>query len=717
MQSWRLGADGVWRRLPPGDKPVSAHNYFMTNPSLSGRGSALHPPNVTPIARPAAAPPRPDPAGLSALTKDRSAGLTRGRPSIWTRARSAVVDLGSNSVRLVVFEQAGRTPVAIFNEKAVLRLGRGLQASGKLNPEGVTQALDVMARYPRDRSRDACRPVRGAGHRRGARRHQRSRLRGGTPADHARRADPHSHRRRGGGYSAAGVLAGLPAASGTLADIGGGSLEVVRLADGQILQSQSLKLGVLRLQDRAMGDKVRAKTVVEADLATIPWIGTGAGRDLFLVGGAFRALARLHMAQEEYPLHIVHHYALGLEEARHFAGLVPDLPKRLIERVPGMRRRADDLPYAAIVLRRLLRAISPARVVFSAQGLREGWFLDRVVPGLPATANPLVAEARALGLLLGRDPGLPAVLADWTAPLFLDETALERQWREAACELADTGSHDHPEYRAEQSFLRILRQPGSALDHSGRAFLATAVAIRYDAEGDEPFITAIRPLLEERQFRRAERLGLALRLAAMLSGGPARAPGGCHPRARPSHGQAHAHARARRGPDGGRERVAPARAAFSLREPAAQHGSRGRLNGGRLNGGRLNGGRARPGPARGGAALFRLLAILALLGQVLAGALVVPDDARAAGIAAIEQTSIACGTPQHHDDRKPAHPEPACALSQSLTPHAAPLAHPVFVPRPTRAVTATAIVRPFSRAPPPRRLRAFAPTRGPPFGA
>ena len=111
------------------------------------------------------------------------------------------------------------------------------------------------------------------------------------------------------------------------------------------------------------------------------------------------------------------------------------------------------------------------------------------------------------------------MLADWTAPLFTDETALERQWREAACELADTGSHDHPEYRAEQSFLRILRQPGSALDHPGRAFLATAVAIRYDAEGDEPFITSVRPLLEERQFRRAERLGLALRLAAMLSGG------------------------------------------------------------------------------------------------------------------------------------------------------------------------------------------------------
>ena len=453
------------------------------------------------------------------MTKNRFAGATRARPSIWTRARSAVVDLGSNSVRLVVFEQAGRTPVAIFNEKAVLRLGRGLQSTGKLNPEGVAGALDVMARYNAIAHAMHADPFEVL-----ATAAVRDATNGPAFVAELERIMPGVPIRilsgiEEAGYSAAGVLAGLPEASGTLADIGGGSLEIVRLEGGRLFSSQSLKLGVLRLQDRAGGDRLRAKTVVEADLATIPWIGTGAGRDLFLVGGAFRALARLHMAQEEYPLQIVHHYALPLEVARHFAGLVPDLPRRMIERVPGLRRRADDLPFAAVVLGRLLRAISPGRVVFSAQGLREGWFLDRVVPGLPATANPLIAEARALGLLLGRDPGLPAVLADWTAPLFTDETALERQWREAACELADTGSHDHPEYRAEQSFLRILRQPGSVLDHPGRAFLATAVAIRYDAEGDEPFITSVRPLLEERQFRRAERLGLALRLAAMLSGG------------------------------------------------------------------------------------------------------------------------------------------------------------------------------------------------------
>src|SRR5580692_3531968 len=61
--------------------------------------------------------------------------------------RCAVVDLGSNSVRLVVYEGHTRNPVSIFNEKAVLRLGRGLSATGRLNEDGMAQAFTVLHRY------------------------------------------------------------------------------------------------------------------------------------------------------------------------------------------------------------------------------------------------------------------------------------------------------------------------------------------------------------------------------------------------------------------------------------------------------------------------------------------------------------------------------------------------------------------------------------------
>ena len=432
--------------------------------------------------------------------------------------RSAVVDLGSNSVRLVVFESTGRHAVAIFNEKATLRLGKGLQSTGKLNPEGVNQALDVMARYHAIATAMHADPFEVL-----ATAAVRDASNGPAFTDNLRRTMPGVPIRILSGeeeaaYSTAGILAGSPDADGTLADIGGGSLELVRLDAGRNTHAISLSLGALRLADRANHDLNQVRPIVEHDLAGVPWLATGAGRDLFLVGGAFRALARLHMAQTGYPLHIVHHYALPREEARAFAGTVPSLPKRAIERVPGLRRRADDLPYAAIVLRRLLRAIAPRRVVFSAHGLREGWFAERVACGQP-DHDPFMSEQRQLGLLLCRDPGLSPALTIWTAPLFPVETTDERRLREAACWLADIGSHDHPEYRAEQSFDRILRQPGGALDHRTRAFLAAAVAIRYDAEPEIPYLDTARALLDQPTLTRAEQLGFALRLATMLSAG------------------------------------------------------------------------------------------------------------------------------------------------------------------------------------------------------
>jgi exopolyphosphatase/guanosine-5'-triphosphate,3'-diphosphate pyrophosphatase len=304
-----------------------------------------------------------------------------------------------------------------------------------------------------------------------------------------------------------------------LADIGGGSLEVVRLQGGVRGEAQTLKLGVLRMAERAGGDPVRARAIAEADLAGVKWLGEGAGRDLYVVGGAWRALARMHIAQTGYPLNMVHHYTISREEARDLTGVVAAASRRMLERMAGVpRRRIDDLPFAAVVLRRVLRATGARRVVFSANGLREGWYMERIAPDLRAQ-DPLLASARDYARRLGRDPDLPPALLDWTDPLFVGETADAHRLREAACWMSDIGSHDHPEYRAEQAYLRILRQPGTGLDHHARAFLALTLALRYEAEADAPFLATARTLLTPDSARRAEILGVALRLAYTLSAG------------------------------------------------------------------------------------------------------------------------------------------------------------------------------------------------------
>lgn len=434
-------------------------------------------------------------------------------------ARCAVVDLGSNSVRLVVFEGVGRTPVAIFNEKAVLRLGRGLQASGLLNAEGVEQALMVMDRYaavaramnayPFDVLATAA--VRDATNGPAFVAALESRLEGVKIQILSGQEEA--------ALSSEGLLCGIPEADGVLADIGGGSLEVVRLQHGRQGAARTLKLGVIRLSERAGGDMVRARALAEEDLAGVPWLSEAAGRELYLVGGAWRGLARMHIAATAYPLNIVHHYSIDREAARELTGAIIGASRKTLEKMPGApRRRIDDLPFAATVLRRLLRATGARRVVFSANGLREGWYLRRIPADL-RDQDGLLAASRDYAVQLGRDAEFPPALLTWTDSLFAQESSDQHRLREAACWLSDIGSHDHPEYRAEQAFLRILRQPGTGMDHQVRAYLALVVALRYEAEPSAPFLAAVMGLLSAEAIGRATVLGCAIRLAYTLSAG------------------------------------------------------------------------------------------------------------------------------------------------------------------------------------------------------
>jgi len=433
--------------------------------------------------------------------------------------RSAVVDLGSNSVRLVVFEGRGRNPLAIFNEKAVLGLGRGLHATGQLNAEAMEQAVTVMVRYHAVARAMGADPVEVL-----ATAAVRDAANGAEFVAALRRRLPDLRIRILSGeeealLSAEGVLLGFPAADGVLGDIGGGSLELVELVHGRAGRTASLPLGAIRLNERAGGKMARGRALATADLARIPWLSEGAGRDLYLVGGAWRALARIHIAQTAYPLSIVHHYVLSREEARDLAGVVMAATRRTLERMPGAPgKRLQELPWAALVMRRLLRATGARRVVFSANGLREGWYANGIDPE-ERRRDPLLAAAHELAARFGRDPRLPPALAQWTAGLFERESPAEAALRVAACWMSDTGSYDHPDYRAEHAYLRVLRQPGVGLDHHARAFLALTVALRYEAAPDAPFLQAARVLLDVAAVRRAEILGAALRLAYTLSGG------------------------------------------------------------------------------------------------------------------------------------------------------------------------------------------------------
>jgi exopolyphosphatase/guanosine-5'-triphosphate,3'-diphosphate pyrophosphatase len=438
-----------------------------------------------------------------------------------TRAsRIGVVDIGSNSIRLVVFDRLSRAPWPLFNEKVLCGLGRGLESSGELNKNGVEMAIANLERFVRLAEamgvdtldmvataavRDA---ENGAQFVRDAERRCRCKIRVLSGEEEAR-------------LSALGVASGMPGASGVMGDLGGGSLELVRLAQGEPGRHVTLPIGPLRLMDLADGDRDRARKAVDQHLERLDWLTEIRGGDFYPVGGAWRTLARIHMDQVRYPLHVIHAYTIERRAAEEMARVISRLGRRSLASIRGVpRRRLDSLPLAALVLERVLRLVRPERVLFSAYGLREGLIFSRLPPA-EQRKDPLIEVARELAVLEGRFGAQGQKLKAWLAPLFPDETAAQARLRLAICEMSDIGWREHPDYRAEQAFMRVLRLPIAGIDHHERVFAAVAIALRYGAEPDLAVMEPMLRLLDEPARRDANLLGLGLRLAYSLSAGPA----------------------------------------------------------------------------------------------------------------------------------------------------------------------------------------------------
>ncbi|MUG04525.1 Ppx/GppA family phosphatase [Bombella sp. ESL0378] len=438
--------------------------------------------------------------------------------------RAAIVDLGSNSVRMVVYEGVARNPVPIFNEKATLRLGAGLEATGLLSEEGIERALEVLSRYQAIGQAMGVKPfdvlataaVRDA--RNGAEFVRAAQLR--MPEARFRVLNGEEE----ADYSATGVLCALPDADGVVADIGGGSLELIRVRDSAYFDAGTTPLGVIRLRERSDDDVEAASKIARKTLADVAWLEDAKGKPLYLVGGAFRALARLHMARTDYPLNMVHLFRLNRQEAVEMAEWVVRASRKQMEKVGNVpRKRMIDAPFAAQVLLALLDRTEAPEVIFSAEGLREGWYM-REVAARVADEEPMQALVQEMEGRLGRNPSFAEPLYMWLTSVFLErlgwkkDSFLALQFR-LACMVSDVGSYDHPQYRAEQTYRRILYCHGVGFSHESRAFLALVLAGRYDIDRDSSVLEPSRRLLSKDYYEAAIQLGQAFRLVYVLSAG------------------------------------------------------------------------------------------------------------------------------------------------------------------------------------------------------
>ncbi|MGV8929784.1 MAG: Ppx/GppA family phosphatase [Brevundimonas sp.] len=431
----------------------------------------------------------------------------------------AAIDIGSNSVRLVLYRLEGRAIWTVFNEKVLAGLGRDLATTGRLSVEGAAQALTALRRFAAviDGVQPAHTFVAATAAVREAEDGQEFCDRVAADTGLKIRVLSGEEEAR---YAALGVLAGIPRADGVVGDLGGSSLELVRIADGEAGRGITLPLGPFALTDARGFDADRRRGGIATRLKAADEYRSDT---LYAVGGAWRTLAQVHMGVSKYPLRIVHQYEMDAVEVLDTARLIARASRAALEKWPGLsKKRAETLPHAALVLEGLIERLGLKRIVLSAWGVREGLLYEALEPEI-AAADPLLAGCSALGARQGISPTLPAALDAWIAPLLAAMPPVFDRDRDtvladAACRLADLGARLHPDHRVELAFDQVLRAPVPGQSHAERAFLAVAVNARYGGREATPESATVARLLNEEQRQGARVLGLAIRLACDLSG-------------------------------------------------------------------------------------------------------------------------------------------------------------------------------------------------------
>jgi len=445
---------------------------------------------------------------------DPGGGALYDDPMTENLRRVGVVDIGSNSVRLVVFDGAARSPAYFFNEKILCGLGAGMNDTGRLNPEGRVRAMEALKRFAllakgmelTDLTVVATAAMRDA--------EDGPEFRAEIEAETGIEVfviDGAEEAR----LSAQGVLLGWPGSYGLVCDIGGSSMELAEIADGAVGKRITSDLGPLKLEDIEGGRKARAKAI-DAELDRLAaHMGTQRDR-LFLVGGSWRAIAKIDMLRRGYPLHVLHEYRMDVDAVRDTIDYIAEFDIDQLRRRAGISgARMSLVPYAAEVLAGLLDRFQPADIAISSYGIREGLLFEQM-PRALRDRDPLIEACRMAEAKEARNPGFGRELYEFVLPLFPEARAAQRRLIHAACLLHDVSWRAHPDYRAEVCFDNATRANLGGLKHWERVYLGLALLHRYRNKREGSRFDDLFDLLSEEFQTEAEVLGKAMRFGAML---------------------------------------------------------------------------------------------------------------------------------------------------------------------------------------------------------
>ncbi len=427
---------------------------------------------------------------------------------------AAIIDIGSNSVRLVVYAGAERMPAPVFNEKVTAGLGTGVAETGRLDEKRAGRALQSLARFRllldymevKTTTVVATAAVRDAG----------------NGADFVHAVDGLGFKTRilSGAEEARlageGVLSAIPGADGMVADLGGGSVELIDVSGDRTRGGVSLRLGVLRMNAGSAGQR-EVRRAIDQAFEDNPFLARSRGRDFYMVGGSWRSLARIDMLATGYPLPIIHQYRIAPGRAKQLQKLVA-APKPEWRNEIAAARLASS-PVAAMLLASLAERLEPSSMVVSTSGIREG-LLYEALSAKARAKDPLIEEVRCAGH--GQSPfgEHGDELDEWIGTIF-DDPLQTARIRHAACLLADIAWDANPAFRADRGVEMALHGNWVGVSAPERVMIAQALSSTFGR--DRLADPAITRLCKARDLERARQWGLAMRLGQRLCGGVAAA--------------------------------------------------------------------------------------------------------------------------------------------------------------------------------------------------
>ena len=435
----------------------------------------------------------------------------------------AIIDIGSNSVRLVVYEGLSRSPAILFNEKILCGLGKGVAKTGALDKIACERAISAIKRFSQICSQTgvgalhilATAAVREAQNGSdfiaeveticGA----KVELLSGAMEAH---------------YAGLGAVCGFHEPDGIVGDLGGGSMELISTgqnSDKIACTGVTTPLGGLKLQDSSDDNILQARKIARKELSRINLKWPGKNKCFYAIGGTWRNLARLHMFDVDYPLDVVHAYKV---KAKDYIEFCKRVAKEDLNDFKGIeeisKNRQNLLPFGAVALIETLEKLGAKEVKMSATGLREG-YLYSLLDEDTRKSDALLEATGELAILRSRSPQHSLELADWTKAAFktlgIKESKDETRWRKAACNLADISWRANSDYRAEQS-LGIINNAGfNSISHEGRAYLAIVNFHRHQGLGSKHQPPAFAALADEETSRKARLQAALFRVLYLFS--------------------------------------------------------------------------------------------------------------------------------------------------------------------------------------------------------